>query len=314
MSIVVTGSIAFDNIMDFPGKFVDHILPDKIHILNVSFLVNTLKRQRGGVAGNMCYTLALLGDRPLLFSTVGQDFEGYRRDVEAVGVDTSAVKVLPQDYTATCYITTDQSNNQITGFYPGAMANDTQLSLRDLPREALDLLIIASTEPQAMVRFAQEARELGVPYVYAPGQQIIRLSGPELAAGAEGARVIIANDYEYEMIRNKTGLSPRDLLGYAEIVVTTKGEHGSLVQTRDEVVPIPVAPPEAVLDPTGAGDAYCAGFVYGLQHGFDLARTGRIAALAAAYAIEIYGTQAHSYTREEFAARFAENFGEAITL
>ena len=314
MSIVVTGSIAFDNIMDFPGKFADHILPDKIHILNVSFLVNTLKRQRGGCAGNMCYTLALLGNRPLLFSTAGQDFEGYRREVEQVGVATSAVKILPEDYTATCYITTDQANNQITGFYPGAMANDVQLSLHDLPREALDLLIIAPTEPQAMVRFAREARELGVPYVYAPGQQIIRLSGPELTADAAGAQVIIANDYEYEMIRNKTGLSQRDMLGSAEIVVTTKGEHGSLVQTRDEVVPIPVARPHSIMDPTGAGDAYCAGFVHGLRRGFDLARTGRIAALAAAYDIETYGTQAHYYTQDEFAARYAENFGEEITL
>src|SRR5690349_21020871 len=249
MSIVVTGSIAFDNIMDFPGKFADHILPDKIHILNVSFLVNTLKRQRGGVAGNMCYTLGLLGNQPLLFSTVGQDFDGYRREVEASGVDTSGVKILPEDYTATCYITTDQANNQITGFYPGAMANDVNLSLRDLPREAVELLIIGSTEPQAMVRFAREARELGVPYVYAPGQQIISLSGPDLAEGAEGADVIIANDYEYEMIRNKTGLSQRDLLAHARIVVTTKGEHGSLIQTRDEMVPIPVAPPQQVVDP-----------------------------------------------------------------
>ena len=314
MSIVVTGSIAFDNIMNFPGKFADHILPDKIHILNVSFLVNTLKRQRGGVAGNMCYTLGLLGNRPILFSTAGQDFEGYRREVEQVGVDTSAVTVLPTDYTATCYITTDQANNQITGFYSGPMANDVNLSLYDLPRSALELLIIAPTEPEAMVRFAREARELGVPYVYAPGQQIIRLSGSELAEDAAGAWVIIANDYEYEMIRNKTGLSQRDLLGSAQIVVTTKGEHGSLVQTRDEVAPIPIARPESIKDPTGAGDAYCAGFVHGLRRGFDLPRTGRIAALAAAYAIETYGTQAHYYSQREFAARYAENFGEEITL
>lgn len=314
MSIVVTGSIAFDNIMDFPGQFAEHILPDKIHILNVSFLVNTLKKQRGGTAGNIAYTLGLLGDHPLLFSTAGQDFAGYQAEVEAVGVDTSAVKILPHDFTATCYITTDEVNNQITGFYPGAMAQDVHLTLHDLPREALDLLIISPTEPVAMVHFARQARELGVPYVYAPGQQIIRLSGPDLTEGIEGAQVVIANDYEYEMIRNKTGLTARDMLGQGRVVFTTKGEHGSIIQNRDERVAVPVAPARDVVDPTGAGDAYCAGVVYGLQHGFDLGRAGRIGSLAATYAIESYGTQAHHYTRDEFAARYAESFGETITL
>jgi adenosine kinase len=314
MSTIVTGSIAFDNIMDFPGKFADHILPDKIHILNVSFLVNTLKKQRGGTAGNIAYTLGLLGDHPLLFSTAGQDFAGYRAEVEAVGVDTSAVKILQQDFTATCYITTDQVNNQITGFYPGAMAEDVHLTLHDLPREALDLLIISPTEPVAMVHFARQARELGVPYVYAPGQQIIRLSGPDLAEGIEGAQVVIANDYEYEMIRNKTGLTARDMLGQNRLVFTTKGEHGSVIRNREQEVAVPPAPTSQVVDPTGAGDAYCAGVVYGLQHGFDLGQAGRIGALAATYVIESYGTQAHRYTREEFAARYAESFGETITL
>ena len=314
MSIIVTGSIAFDNIMNFPGQFAEHILPDKIHILNVSFLVNTMKKQRGGTAGNIAYTLGLLGNRPLLFSTAGQDFEGYRQEVEAVGVDTRAVAILPQDFTATCYITTDEVNNQITGFYPGAMARDTELSLYDLPREALDLLVISPTEPVAMVHFARQAGELGVPYVYAPGQQIIRLSGAELTEGIEGARVVIANDYEYEMIRNKTGLTARDMQGHDRIVFTTKGEHGSIIQTREDTITVPVAPARAVVDPTGAGDAYCAGVVYGLQHGFDLGRAGRIAALAATYAIESYGTQAHHYSRDEFAARYAESFGEEITL
>ncbi len=314
MSIIVTGSIAFDNIMDFPGKFADHILPDKIHILNVSFLVKGMKKQRGGTAGNIAYTLGLLGDRPLLFSTAGQDFAGYRQEIEAKGVDTSIVKILPQDFTATCYITTDEVNNQITGFYPGAMAQDIELSLRDLPREGLDLLIISSTAPVAMVHFAREAREMGLPYVYAPGQQIISLPGPDLTAGIEGAHVIIANDYEYEMIRNKTGLTARDMLGQDRIVVITKGEYGSVIQTRDTEVEIPIAPPGAVVDPTGAGDAYCAGVVYGLQHGLPLDRVGRIGALAATYAIESYGTQAHQYSRAEFAARYAESFGEAVEL
>lgn len=314
MSTIVTGSIAFDNIMDFPGKFADHILPDKIHILNVSFLVKGMKKQRGGTAGNIAYTLGLLGDHPLLFSTAGQDFTGYQEGIAAAGVDTHAVKILADDYTAICYITTDEVNNQITGFYPGAMARDTELSLRDLSREGLDLLVISPTEPQAMVRFAREAHDLDLPYVYAPGQQIISLDAQDLAAGIEMAYVVIANDYEYEMIRNKTGLTAQDMLGQDRIVVTTKGEYGSIIQTRDGVVEIPIAPVGTVVDPTGAGDAYCAGVVYGLQHGFDLGRAGRIGALAATYAIESYGTQAHQYSRDEFAARYAASFGEAITL
>jgi adenosine kinase len=229
-------------------------------------------------------------------------------------VDTSAVKILPEDFTAICYITTDEVNNQITCFYPGAMAEDVHLTLHDLPREALDLLIISPTEPVAMVHFARQARELGVPYVYAPGQQIIRLSGPDLAEGIEGAQVVIANDYEYEMIRNKTGLTARDMLGQNRVVFTTKGEHGSVIRNREQEVAVPPAPTGQVVDPTGAGDAYCAGVVYGLQHGFDLGQAGRIGALAATYVIESYGTQAHRYTREEFAARYAESFGETIVL
>jgi adenosine kinase len=314
MSIIVTGSIAFDNIMDFPGKFADHILPDKIHILNVSFLVKGLKKQRGGTAGNIAYTLGLLGDKPLLYSTAGQDFAGYEAGIAAAGVDTHAVRVLPDDFTAICYITTDEVNNQITGFYAGAMAQDVHLSLHELPREGQDLLIISPTEPRAMVRFAREAHELGLPYVYAPGQQIISLEAKDLAAGIEMAHVVIANDYEYEMIRNKTGLTARDMLSQDRIVVITRGEHGSVIQTRDAQVEIPVAPVGEVVDPTGAGDAYCAGVVYGLEHGLDLSRAGRIGSLAATYVIESYGTQAHRYTREEFAARYAESFGEDITL
>ncbi len=314
MSTIVTGSIAFDNIMDFPGKFADHILPDKIHILNVSFLVKGLKKQRGGTAGNIAYTLGLLGGQPLLFSTAGQDFAGYQEGIAAAGVDTSAVKVLADDFTAICYITTDEVNNQITGFYPGAMSQDIELSLRDLPREGLDLLIISSTTPPAMVHFAQEAREMDLPYVYAPGQQIISLDAKDLAAGIDGAHVVIANDYEYEMIRNKTGLTARDMLGQDRIIIVTKGEYGSVIQTRDTTVEIPIASVGTVVDPTGAGDAYCAGVVYGLQRGLDLTQVGRIGALAATYAIESYGTQAHQYSHDEFAARYAESFGETITL
>ncbi|HET7080173.1 MAG TPA: carbohydrate kinase family protein [Chloroflexia bacterium] len=314
MSIVVTGSVAYDNIMDFPGHFHEHILADKIHMLNVSFLVDTLKKQRGGCAGNIAYSLALLGSHPKIYSTVGPDFSDYRSQLESIGVDTSTIREVTDQFTATCFITTDRDNNQITGFYPGAMARDAQLSLAPLGLGPQDLVVISPTEPEAMTRFARECRAGEVPYVYVPAQQIIRLSAEDLLTGIEGARVIIANDYEYEMMHNKTGLTAADMLRHAEVVVKTRGEAGSVVRTRDAEYTIPIAQPREVVDPTGAGDAYAAGFVHGLTQGFDPAVTGRIAALAAVYVIEYYGTQAHSYSRAEFAARYAENFGTSIQL
>jgi adenosine kinase len=314
MKLVVTGSVAFDNIMDFPGYFHEHILPDKIHMLNVSFLVDTMKKQRGGTAGNVAYTLALLGSQPLLYSTVGPDFTEYRAQVEAVGVDTSAMNVVDDLFTATCYITTDRDNNQITGFYPGAMVRDAGLSLAPLGLSPSDLVLIAPTDPSAMVRFTRECRAAEVPYVYVPAQQIISLSAEDLLTGIEGARVIIANDYEFEMMHNKTGLTASDMLHYAEIVVTTRGEQGSVIRTRDGLYAIPIARPTAVVDPTGAGDAYAAGFVHGLTQGLAMEQCGRVAALAAVYTIERYGTQAHSYSRADFAARYAENFGTELVL
>jgi adenosine kinase len=311
MSIIVTGSVAYDNIMDFPGHFKDHILPDKIHVLNVSFLVNTLKRQRGGVAANIAYTMALLGSPPAVFASVGaKDWSEYAEWMARHRIDTRYINVVPDEFTATCYITTDLDNNQITGFYTGAMAHDKQLSLTVIPRQEMDLVIIGPTEPEPIARFTRECQQMGVPYVYSPIWQIIRLSGEELAEGVRGATVVVANDYEYEMIKNKTGLEPKDIIEHAGMVVITKGKHGSVIMTRDEVVAIPPAKPREVVDPVGAGDAHLGGLVFALQAGMDIHRAGRVASLAAVYAIEQYGTQAHSYTREEFAERYVENFGE----
>ena len=311
MSVIVTGSIAYDNIMDFPGHFKDHILPDKIHVLNVSFLVNTLKRQRGGVAANIAYTMALLGAPPAVFSSVGaNDWSDYAEWMARHGIDTRYINVVPDDFTATCYITTDLDNNQITGFYTGAMANDKQLSLASIPRAEMDLVIIGPTEPEPIARFTRECQAMGVPYVYSPIWQIIRLSAEELAEGVRGAAVVIANDYEYEMIKNKTGLEPKDIIEHAGMVVITRGKHGSVIMSKDEVAAIPPAKPRQVVDPVGAGDAHLGGLVFALQAGMDIHRAGRVASLAAVYAIEQYGTQAHSYTRQEFAERYFENFGD----
>jgi adenosine kinase len=311
MSVIVTGSVAYDNIMDFPGYFKDHIMPDKIHVLNLSFLVDSMKRQRGGVAANIAYTMALLGAPPAVFSSVGEnDWQEYKAWMEQHGIDTRFMNVIPNEFTATCYITTDKDNNQITGFYTGAMANDKKISIKDLPREELDLVIIGPTEPEPIVRFTDECIEMGVPYVYSPIWQIIRMEGEDIARGVKSAQVVVANDYEYELIKNKTGLSPQDIAQHAGMVVITKGEHGSVIMTKDEVAAVPAAKPREVVDPVGAGDAYLGGLVFALRAGLDVQRAGRVASLAAVYAIEQYGTQAHSYTREEFAARYEENFGK----
>jgi adenosine kinase len=311
MTTFITGSIAYDNIMDFPGHFKDHIMPDKLHVINLSFLVNTMKRQRGGVAANIAYTMALLGTPPAIFGSVGEnDWTEYEAWMRRHGIDTRFIDVVPGEFTATCYITTDLDNNQITGFYTGAMARDKERSLLTLPREEMGLVVIGPTEPEPIVRFTRECQQLGVPYVYSPIWQIIRMSGEEIAEGVKGAKVVVANDYEYELIRDKTGLSQHDILDHAEMVVVTKGKHGSTIMTRDQVAAIPAAAPKEVTDPVGAGDAYLGGLVAGLQAGLDIERAGRVASLAAVYAIENYGTQAHAYTREEFAARYEENFGD----
>jgi adenosine kinase len=315
MSTFITGSVAYDNIMNFPGHFKDHIMPEKIHVLNLSFLVNTLKRQRGGVAANIAYTMALLGRPPAVFTSVGaNDWADYEAWMDRHGIDSRYVKVVPDEYTASCFITTDMDNNQITAFYTGAMVYDKERSLHEVPRDELGYVVIGPTEPEPIVKFTRECQEMGVPYIWSPIWQIIRMTPEELSEGVRGAKVVVANDYEYELIRDKTGMDQRGILEHAEMVVTTKGKHGSVIMTRDEVAAIPAARPVEVVDPVGAGDAYLGGLVFALESGLDIQRAGRVASLAAVYAVEQYGTQAHTYTREEFARRYVENFGEEATV
>jgi len=310
MSIVVTGSLAYDYIVQFPGYFKDHILPDKLHMLSVSFLADSMKKIRGGCAANIAYNLALVGERPRIVGTVGDDFVDYRAWLEAQGVDTSGIMVVPDELTATCFITTDQGNSQFTGFYAGAMAYAKNLSLRDQPdHQGFDVVIISPNDPAAMGQHAHECRELGIPYIYDPGQQIIRLSGEELAAGVEGARMLILNDYELEMVKNKTGLTDEEVRACTDILIVTRGEAGSTVYAGGKVYDIPIAQPRRVADPTGAGDAYRAGIIKGLVHGLSPEMMGRLGSLTAAYAVEEYGNQEHHYTLAEFGARFQESFG-----
>lgn len=308
--VLVCGSIAYDHIMDFPGYFKDCILPDKIHALNVSFLVNSLKKLKGGTAPNIAYNLALIGEKPYIFGTAGMDFLPYADWLNSYKVDTSLVRLLEDDFTASCFITTDLSNNQITGFYPGAMAKDPELSLKDLEgKEEVAMVVIAPTEPTAMTKWALECQELGLPYLFDPGMQIPRLAAPDLKKGIMGARIVIFNEYEYNMMQEKTGLSREEILANVELLVVTLGECGSVLQTKTQKAEVPAAKCLCVVDPTGAGDAYRAGLLKGYFENQPLEKTGRYASISAVYAVEQKGGSSHKYTMEEFERRYCENFG-----
>ncbi|MDP8950151.1 MAG: carbohydrate kinase family protein [Actinomycetota bacterium] len=310
MRSVVTGSLAYDYIMNFPGDFKDHILEEKAHTLTVSFLLDSLRWSRGGVAGNIAYSLALLGERPLVFATVGGDFEEYREWMESKGIDASGIVEIEDDFTASAFINTDQANNQIVAFYPGAMAQAKELSIEELGLSSDDLVIISPTDPEAMTGYAEECRSLGVPFLFDPGKQTPQLEGEQILAGLEGASVFIGNDYELGMMSRKTGKSEEELIASAPLMVVTRGGEGSTIYTDGvEELEIPVAPISEVVDPTGAGDAYIAGLVFGLGRDFPMEVTGRVAALAAAYTVEQYGPQAHTYTPNEFAERYVDAFG-----
>lgn len=314
MTIAVTGSMAYDYIMSFPGRFVDHILPDQLQILSVSFLVDSMRRERGGCGGNIAYNLALLGQRPLLMATVGQDAPEYVAWLRDQGVDTSGVLQLSDEFTASFFVSTDRDNNQIASFYTGAMAKAGQLSFEDNNPEAIKIAIISPNDPGAMVKYARECQELGIPYIYDPSQQIPRLSPSELVEGIQGAQVLIVNDYEFGMIKKQTGLSDEEIQDLSEVVVITRGERGSVVRTCQGMWEIPIAPPRRLADPTGVGDAYRAGFITGMCQGLTWEVVGRMGSLAAAYVLEEHGTQRHRYSLDSFRQRYRETFGGALDM
>lgn len=308
--ILVAGSLAFDFIMDFPGKFQDHILPDKLHIINLSFLVDRVRKQRGGCAGNIAYTLALLGERPRIVAAAGNDFEPYRQWLEQQGVDTRSIMHVEDEMTATCMITTDKANNQITGFYVGAMSRAREISLKACASANTELVVVAPDDPPAMMRHAREAREAGLSVIYDPSFQVIALDGEQLMSSADGAKALVLNDYEFAVFQEKTGKTLEQLLERIELVVVTLGEKGSRIHHRDgRIVEVQAARVTEVVDPTGAGDAYRAGFMFGLVRGEDLESCGRRGSVAAAYAVENYGTQNFHYTVDAFNRRYQENYG-----
>lgn len=307
MNIVITGSIAFDYLMSFPGSFSEHLLPDHLSRVSVSFLVDSMDKRRGGCAPNIAYTLALLGERPRLMGTAGQDFEEYRHWLDRAGVDTSLVKVVPEKFTASFFCSTDKDGNQIASFYTGAMAHAGELSFREV--EGCELAIVSPNDPAAMVQYAEECRTLAIPYIFDPSQQVARLDAEDLREGLSGAYILVCNDYEFEIIRQKTGMSEAELLRHTEAMVVTRGEQGASIITGEGVVQIPAVPPKRIVDPTGVGDAFRAGFMKGLAMGASFDICGRLGSVAATFVLEHLGGQSHAYTLEEFAERYRENFG-----
>lgn len=309
--IVVTGSLALDYIMDFPGVFSDHIMPDKIHSLNLSFLVNTLKKQNGGTAGNIAYSLALLKKESALLATAGEDFNHYLSFLQNNGVNISSVKIIPGELTASAFIMTDKNDNQITGFYPGAMAKSNELSLKGLGTKPT-FVVISASDPSAMVKLSDEAIEMGISYMLDPGMQLPRLEPLSLAKMVSNAEVLIGNDYEIDLLKNKLNMTDYNLSERVKIVITTFGKLGSQIKSNNETIKIEPLKTDKAADPTGAGDAYRSGFLAGYTNKLPLKTCGQMGSTAACYAIETYGTTTHTYTLDQFKKRYKENFGEEL--
>lgn len=307
MDILLTGSVAYDYLMTFPGHFKEQILPERLESISLSFLVESMSKQRGGIAPNIAYTMALLGKRPRVMATVGEDFGEYRDWLESKGVDTSLMKVVPGLFTASFFATTDKVSAQIASFYPGAMAHSATQSLKELDSKP-DLVIVSPSSPDAMMKFPAECRELGIPYLYDPSQQVLRLEGEELARDMEGAYFLFCNDYEFGLISKKTGWSLDQILDHVKVLVITRGKDGADLYSDGNSVHIPTVPEDQVVDPTGVGDAFRGGFLAGYSHGFDWKLCGEIGSLSAVYCLEQRGTQNHSYTREDFVQRFRKHF------
>lgn len=310
MKLIVTGSIAFDYLMQFPGKFTEHFLPEHMHRVSLSFLVDSMDKRRGGCGPNIAYTIALLGERPYLMATAGQDFGDYKAWLDAVNIDTSLVKVIDGKFCASFFCSTDNHANQIASFYTGAMANAGELSMRTVAGIKDALVIVSPNDPEGMVQYAEECAAMGVKYIWDPGQQCARMESTQLVSGVTGAFMVIVNDYEMELLRQKTGMSEADILKHAPLLVITKGEQGCSIHTRDGVEDVPAVRPDRIADPTGVGDAFRGGFMKGLAMGAPYGVCARIGSVAATYALEHLGGTSHAYTWNEFAARYEQHFGK----
>jgi adenosine kinase len=310
MDIIATGSIAYDYLMRFPGRFTDHLLHDQLHQVSLSFLVEEMTKHWGGNAANIAFTMAQLGLQPKLMGTAGRDFPDYRNWLERHGVDTTTVRQIDDVFTASFFANTDLDNNQIASFYSGAMAYAKNYRLADVYNGIPDFVIISPNDPQAMSNLAQECRERGIRFIYDPSQQVPRLSGEELFRDMQGAYALVVNAYESEIISKKTGLSLDEIRKSVQILVITQGARGSHIYTDGEMIEVPAFPPTEIKDPTGVGDAYRAGLMRGIASGWPLRLAGQVGALCATYVLENVGTQSHRFTLLEFIQRFRTQFDD----
>ena len=311
MTVLATGSVAFDYILTFNGHFGEHIMPDRVHILNLSFLVDKFEKRRGGVAANYAYTLRLLRQEAAILATAGADADGFRAWLEELGVDCSGLRVLADETTATGFTTTDLDHNQITGYYGGAMNRAGEIGLTDTTAKPA-AVIVGPNAPAGMFRLVRECRDAAVPFVFDPAHQLPHMTADDLLEGCRGAWILIGNDYELELIQQRSGRDIEGLLKLSSMVVTTLGREGSRIEWAGGRVEIPAAKAVREVDPTGAGDAYRAGLVAGLLRGLEPSEAGRVASVAAAYVVEQKGTIEHHYTFEEFAERYRSAFGAAL--
>jgi len=300
--IIVCGSLAYDRIMDFPGHFSDHILPDKIHAINVCFQVDGMQEKFGGTAGNIAYALKMMGENPVISASIGHDYQRYFDWLKKNGISTDCIRIIDDEFTAGAYITTDKADNQITGFNPGAMKYSSVLDF-DKIDPVKTMVIISPGNLDNMLKYPRVCKEKEIDYVFDPGQSLPVLDAKDLIEAIDGCRVLICNDYEMELFMNKTDLDEGDLLERVKTIVVTMGELGSRVYTPDGEIKIPVAKPKQVVDPTGAGDAYRGGLVSGLVSGKEIEECARMGSACASFAVECYGTQSYSFTAKEFKER-----------
>jgi adenosine kinase len=304
MNIIVSGSLAYDRIMDFRGYFSDHILPDKIHMLNVCFQVDGMKEKFGGTAGNIAYALALMGQRPVISAAIGHDYQRYFTWLVKNGISTENIRIIDDEFTAGAYITTDMADNQITGFNPGAMKYSSALNFDKLHPEE-NIVIVSPGNHEDMVNYPRACKMRGIDYIFDPGQSLPMWDAKELVQAIEGCRILIVNDYEQDLIMSKTGLSKEALLGLTRTIITTKGALGSEVFTPDLEMGISPTKARKVEDPTGAGDSYRGGLICGLVQGKDIGQCAKMGSVCASFAVECYGTQEYSFTPNEFNERLS---------
>lgn len=310
MEIILSGSIAYDYLMRFPGRFAEHLIQDKLEHVSLSFLVDDMTKHWGGVAANIAFTMGLLGQSPKLFGTVGKDFGDYRTHLEAVGVDCSTIRQSDDVFTASFFANTDVDNNQIASFYAGAMSLAKNYTLADVSANKPDLVVISPNDPAAMLALSEECRQRGIRFVADPSQQVPRLNGDELRRSVEGAYLLVVNQYEMDVILSKTGMTQDELQAAVETLIITQGKNGATIFEGDKITQVGVFETDDIKDPTGVGDAFRAGLLCGIAQDWPLELSAEVGSLCAAYVLEQVGTQSHRFTPADFIERFRTQYDD----